>query len=224
MICMVKRSKFEGIFITEDKIATVNLLPGEQVYGEVLFKENGLEYREWDFWRSKPAAAIKKGLIKFPLKKGMSVLYLGAANGTTVSHFSDIVGNEGLIYSVEISERPFRELMPMAEKRGNIVPILGNARIPEDYENIVLGKVDFVYEDVASDDQIQIMIRNCEKFLSKDGFAAIAIKSQSIDVTKPPRQVYNESIEVLSKHFEILDKVELDPYEKFHLFVMMRPK
>lgn len=60
--------------------------------------------------------------------------------------------------------------------------------------------------------------------MKPDGFAMIAIKSQSIDVTKKPQETYRESLKELEKHFEILDKVELDPYEKSHLFVVLRKK
>lgn len=220
----IKQHKFEGVFLVDRKIATINLLPGTLVYGEQLIKSGRKEYRIWDFYRSKPAAAIKKGLKKFPLKRGMSVLYLGAASGTTVSHFSDIVGKEGIIYAVDIAERVLRELVHHAERRGNIIPILADARKPESYENLVLEKVDLVYEDVASKDQIPILIRNAAKFLKPDGHAMLAIKSQSIDVTKQPRQIYKESLSELEKHFEILDRVELDPYEKMHLFVVMKYK
>ncbi len=220
----IQKTSFPGVFKADGKIATINLVPGQQVYGENLLKEKDTEYRLWDFWRSKPSAAIKNGLKVFPLEKGMNILYLGIANGTTSSHFSDIIGKEGLIYGVEISDRPFRELLPTAEKRGNIIPILANARKAEDYENTVLGKVDLVYEDVASDDQVEILIRNCEKFLKLEGFAMIAIKSQSIDVTRPPREIYKECLEELKKRFDILDKVELDPYEKFHMFIVMKLK
>ena len=216
--------KFEGIFVVDGKFATINLTPGHKVYGEQLIKEKSIEYRIWDFWRSKPAAAIKNGLKEFPLKKEMKILYLGIASGTTASHFSDIVVKEGIIYGVDIAERVLRELVPHAEKRGNIIPILADARKPEEYENIVLEKVDLLYEDVADPDQIQILIRNAEKFLKPNGFAAIAIKSQSISSTKPPKEVYKECLEELEKHFEILNKVELDPYEKAHLFVVMKMK
>ena len=220
----IQTTKFYGVYKTNGKFATINLIPKEKVYGEELITDKNIEYRIWDFWRSKPAAALKSGLKKLPLQKGINILYLGIANGTTSSHFSDIIGKEGLVYGVEISERPFRELLPTAEKRGNIIPILANARKTEDYENVVLDKVDLVYEDVASDDQIQILIRNCEKFLKPNGYAIIAIKSQSIDVTRPPREVYEECLKELEKHFEILDKIELDPYEKHHLFVVMKSK
>jgi len=216
--------KFEGIFLIDNKFATINLTPGYKVYGEELVKIGNTEYRIWDFWRSKPAAAFKKGLKTFLIKNKMKILYLGIASGTTSSHMSDIIGKEGLIYGVEISERVLRELIPHAERRGNIIPIIADARMPEKYENTILEKVDMVYEDIADPDQIKILIRNCEKFLKPKGFAMIAIKSQSIDVIRPPKKVYKESLEELEKHFEILDKLELDPYEKAHLFVVMRLK
>lgn len=220
----VKKTNFEGIFLIDSKLATINLVPGYKVYGEQLIKIKNIEYRIWDFWRSKPAAAIKKGLKEFPIKKGMKILYLGVASGTTSSHFSDVIGPEGLIYGVDIAERVLREIVVHAELRGNIIPILGDCRKPEEYENIIVERVDMLYEDVASPDQIQILIRNAQKFLKPKGIAIVAIKSQSIDVTKEPKQIYKESLNELGKHFEILDKVELDPYEKDHMFVVMKKK
>jgi fibrillarin-like pre-rRNA processing protein len=218
------REKFERVFLIGDKIATINLTPGHKVYGEELIKIDKVEYRVWDKWRSKPAAAIAKKLKEFPVKKGMKILYLGIASGTTASHFSDIIGKEGLIYGVELSERVLRELIPRAELRGNILPILADSRKVESYENIVSEKVDLVYEDVADPDMIRILIWNCEKFLKPEGYATIAIKSQSIDVTKDPKETYKECLTELEKHFEILDKVELDPFEKAHMFVVMKMK
>jgi hypothetical protein len=38
----------------------------------------------------------------------LQVLYLGAASGTTVSHVSDVVGPEGMVYAVEFSHRSGR--------------------------------------------------------------------------------------------------------------------
>ena len=104
--------KFEGIFSINGKIATINKTPGARVYGERTVKSGKKEYRVWDYYRSKPAAAIKNGLKKFPLKQGMSVLYLGVASGTTASHFSDIIGDTGIIYGIDIAERVLRELIP----------------------------------------------------------------------------------------------------------------
>ena len=52
-----------------------------------------------------------------PVKPGARVLYLGAANGTTVSHVSDIVGPTGFVYAVEFSKRSGRDLLEMAKLR-----------------------------------------------------------------------------------------------------------
>ena len=82
--------------------------------------------------------------------------------------------------------------------------------------------MDLVFQDVATDDQSEILIRNCERFLKPKCFAILSIKSRSIDVTKPPREIYRKEIEKLEKHFQILEKMELDPYEKDHMLVVMR--
>ena len=55
-------------------------------------EEGKIEYRVWNPFRSKLAAAIVGGVDKIHIKPGSKVLYLGAASGTTVSHVSDIVG------------------------------------------------------------------------------------------------------------------------------------
>jgi fibrillarin-like pre-rRNA processing protein len=211
---------FPGVWKSENKIFTKNLIPGDSTYARLVEVERIGELREWNPWRSKPAAAIVKGLKIFPLVKGAKILYLGIASGQTSTFFSDIIDKEGVIYGIEISERCVRDLNPIAEKRGNIVPIIADARKPEEYDWI--EKVDVIYEDVASDDQTPIMIRNSKYFLKDNGFGMMAIKARSIDVVKKPEEVYKQEIEKLQEHFKILDKVVLDPYEKDHLFLVMK--
>ncbi len=213
---------FPGVWKQKNKILTKNIVPGFRSFTEETLKIKGEEYRVWDPSRSKACAAIAKGLKGFPLRQGMKILYLGIANGYTSSFFSDIIGSEGIIYGVEISERSIRDLNPVAEKRGNIVPVLANARRPEDYRWI--EQVDIVYQDVATNDQSEILIRNCNAFLKPSGFAMIAIKSRSIDVTKNPRQIYTQEEKKLSRVFKILDKKELDPFEKDHMFFLLKIK
>lgn len=210
----------EGVWRDGRHLFTKNLVPGDRTYSKNLVKTKEGEFREWNPHRSKPAAAIMNGLKRLPLRKGMKVIYLGIASGQTATFISDIVGKEGVVYGVEISERCVRDLNPVAEKRGNMVPIIGDARKPEEYGWI--EEVDAIVEDVASEDQAPIMIRNAEKFLKPKGFAMIAIKARSIDVVKEPGEIYKEEIKKLKKHFKILDKVVLDPYEKDHMFVVMK--
>ena len=214
--------KFENVFWIKGKLCTKNLVPGEQVYDERLIKTRQGEFREWDARRSKPSAAMYKNLHHFPLKRGMKVLYLGVASGTTCSHFSDIVGKEGIIYGIEISDRVLRELIPVAEKRKNIVPLLLDARRPELYPWI--EEVDLIYADIALKDQSEILVRNAKAFLKPNGFGMIAIKSRSIDVTENPAIVYKKQRKILEKFFHVTDFVKLGPYERDHGFFVLKRK
>jgi len=216
------RELFPGVWKKGKRLFTRSLVKDGEAYAKSLIVKGKQKYREWDPARSKPAAAIVKGLKIFPFRENSKVLYLGIASGSTATFFSDIVGKDGVIYGIEISERCVRDLNMVAEKRGNIIPILADSRKPEQYEWV--EPVDILYEDVASDDQTNILIRNSEKFLRKDGFAVMAIKSRSIDVTKEPETVYKKELAKLEKHFKILDKLKLDPYEKDHMLVVMKPK
>ena len=133
---------------------TLNMVPGKAVYGEKRIsvddpKNEGqkLEYRVWNPFRSKIAAAIIGGVQNIHIGPGKKVLYLGAASGTTVSHVSDVVGPEGCVYAVEFSPRSGRDLINMAKVRTNVVPIIEDARHPLKYR-MVVGMVDVVFADV----------------------------------------------------------------------------
>lgn len=213
---------FEGVFSIDGRLATENLAPGARVYGEKLHKIGGGEYREWDPYRSKLAGAIRKGLKEMPVKKGSDVLYLGASTGTTPSHVSDIIGKDGTVYCVEISPQSMKQLIPLSEKRENLVPILADARKPDEYKEV--GKVDLIYQDVAQPDQDDILIINAKKFLKKGGIAMLCVKSQSIDVLKRPEEVFAIVKGKLAPHFDILQELALEPYDKDHLFLVLKRK
>ncbi len=106
----------------QKKLATENLVIGNQVYKEKLIKKKDIEYRLWDPFRSKLAAAIMNGLEVFPFQDKLRVLYLGVSTGTTVSHISDIVGPQGIIFGVEHSSRVARDFLDrVASHRKNII-------------------------------------------------------------------------------------------------------
>lgn len=209
---------FTGIFSINDKLATLNSIKGFNPFNEELIKSKDKEYRIWDPNRSKLAAAIKKNIKNIPLEKNMKILYLGVAHGFTATFLSNIIGNKGIIYGVEFSERCFNELLPLCEKYKNIVPILADARKPEEYK--LIEKVDIVYCDLAQPDQTEIAIRNC-KFLKQNGYLFLTIKTRSIDVTKSPKDIVKQEIEKL-KDFKLLDWKMLDPFEKDHGFVIAK--
>ncbi|WP_456320922.1 fibrillarin-like rRNA/tRNA 2'-O-methyltransferase [Palaeococcus sp. (in: euryarchaeotes)] len=222
----VKKHKFPGVYVVieddgTERIATKNLVPGQKVYGERVINWNKEEYRIWNPRRSKLGAAILKGLKNFPIKPGKSILYLGIASGTTASHVSDIVGWDGMIFGVEFSPRVLRELVPLVYERKNIIPILGDATKPEEYRALV-SKVDVIFEDVAQPTQAKILVDNAKAYLKSGGYGMISIKSRSIDVTKPPEQVFNEVEKELGEYFEIVERISLEPYEKDHALIVVR--
>lgn len=120
-------------------------------------------------------------------------MYLGAASGTTVSHVSDIVGPEGLVYAVEFSHRVGRDLINMAKKRTNIIPIIHDARKPQDYRFLV-GMVDCVFADVAQPDQARIIAENCHMYLKNGGKFLISLKANCIDSTNSPDVVFANEV------------------------------
>jgi fibrillarin-like pre-rRNA processing protein len=212
---------FPGVFRDGKDLFTVSLAPGKRVYGERIVKKGSVEYRSWDPTRSKLAAAIMNGLKTMPLAEGTRVLYLGASTGTTVSHVSDIVRADGIAYAIEFAERVFRNLTDVTAARPNIAPILGDARKPEQYGWV--EQCDMLYCDIADPQETEIALRNAVEFLKPGGYILMAIKSQSIDVTKPPEQVYKEEAEKLRKAgFEIVEQVNLEPYEEKHAMIVAR--
>jgi len=218
---------FQAVYqiILEDgaqRLATKNLSPGRNVYGERLVKSEGIEYRVWDAFRSKLAAAILKGLNTVPIKPSHTVLYLGAASGTTVSHVSDMIGEKGHVYCVEFASRSIRDLVDnVCNYRFNISPILEDARFPEKYAMFITKKVDDVYCDIAQSEQAKVLADNADSFLENSGWIMLAVKSQSIDVTKEPSEIYKREIKVLEKRgFHIEQVVQLEPYDKAHAMIV----
>jgi fibrillarin-like pre-rRNA processing protein len=219
--------KFEGIYqaALDDgthRLATRNLAPGRNVYGERLIHVKGVEYRVWDAFRSKLAAAILKGVQNVPIKPGHRVLYLGAASGTTPSHVSDIVGDTGHVYCVEFASRSMRDLINnVIAYRQNMSPFLEDARLPQKYAMFIPSRVDDIYCDVAQPEQARILADNADVLLKKQGWVMFAVKSQSIDVTKEPSAVYQQETKVLKKRgFTIHETVGLEPYDKAHVMIV----
>ena len=183
------------------------------------------EYRAWNPFRSKLAAGICGGCDNIYMKPGSKVLYIGAASGTTVSHVSDLVGPEGAVYAVEFSKRVGRDLVNMAKKRTNVIPIIEDARHPQKYRMLV-PMVDVIFADVAQPDQARILGLNASMFVKNRGHFVIAIKASCVDSTLPPEVVYANEVQILREQkFRPVDQMTLEPYERDHVIVtgMYRP-
>ncbi|MFT4313039.1 MAG: fibrillarin-like rRNA/tRNA 2'-O-methyltransferase [Candidatus Woesearchaeota archaeon] len=217
----MKETRLKGIYEQKGWFWTKNLVPKVSVYGEKLFRQGEIEYRQWDPKRSKLGAALKKGVSQIGIKPGSTVLYLGCSTGTTVSHVSDMVGESGRVYALDVAPRVMREMALLTRRRTNIVPICASASNPLAYTQF-LESVDVVFMDIAQPNQVDIFLRNCEAFLKPTGFGLLALKSRSIDITKKPKQVFTESKILIEKQMKIVDQRTLDPFELDHAFYVCK--
>ena len=219
----MQSTEHPGIYKKNDKLFTLNpeACKGIKVYNEQLITEDDKEYRSWNPFRSKLAAALLKGL-SLEIKSDYHILYLGAATGTTVSHLSDITTN-GCIYAVETSPVATIKLLKVCEQRSNIIPILADANHPERYQSLV-PSVDFIYQDISQRNQADIFTRNITKYLKPTGAGLIMVKARSIDVALKPKQAYELVGSYLQKQkFKIKKTIELAPFEKDHAAIALTP-
>eukprot|EP00069_Balaena_mysticetus_P018166 bmy_11269T0 len=209
---MVEPHRHEGVFICrgkEDALVTKNLEGDDKI-----------EYRAWNPFRSKLAAAILGGVDQIHIKPGAKVLYLGAASGTTVSHVSDIVGPDGLVYAVEFSHRSGRDLINLAKKRTNIIPVIEDARHPHKYR-MLIAMVDVIFADVAQPDQTRIVALNAHTFLRNGGHFVISIKANCIDSTASAEAVFASEVKKMQQeNMKPQEQLTLEPYERDHAVVV----
>jgi fibrillarin-like pre-rRNA processing protein len=202
----VERRAFDG----RERLAT----RGPPVYGE---PTDG-EWRAWDPSRSKLGAMLELEM-ETGLAGGETVLYLGAASGTTVSHVADFAGPT---YAVEFAPRPARDLLPVAEARETLFPLLKDARRPETYAHVV-EPVDVLVQDVATRGQADVAVRNA-RFLPEGGRLLLAVKARSEDVTAAPDDVFQEVLGTLEGTYEVLERRRLDRFHDDHLGVVARKR
>lgn len=209
------------VALDDQRIASRNLAPGQRVYDEDLLTIDGFEFRTWNPMKSKLGSYIVKGGRNLQLSSQSTVLYLGAANGTTPSHVSDMV-RDGTLVAVEFSPRSFRDLLRMSQPRENIVPVLADAWRPELYERYV-GKVDLLFQDIAQRQQAQIFAKNLNQF--RPALGILAVKARSVNVAANPRDVYDQvqrDVEALTE-YSVVEVVDLGPFEKDHAALVMKP-
>ncbi|KAM4068978.1 hypothetical protein ACB094_12G054300 [Castanea mollissima] len=195
---VIEPHRHEGVFLSKGKddfILTKNLIPGESVYNEKRISvqnEDGtkVEYRVWNPFRSKFASAILGGV--------------------------DNIWITGVVYAVEFSHRSGRDLVNMAKKRTNVIPIIEDARHPSKYRMLV-GMVDVIFSDVAQPDQARILALNASCLLKAEGHFVISIKANCIDSTQPAVAVFESEVNKLKQdQLRPAEQVTLEPYERDH--------
>ena len=220
-------------------LATKNLVRGNRCYNERLVQLNGEEYRIWKHYRSKLAAGIIHGLEILPIIEKSRILYLGASQGITVSHVSDMIGTEGIIYAVEHSHETAKKLQEeVTSKRKNIKPIIMDAAKPSQYQ-IIDRKVDVVYVDLDQPNEMEIAILNCKMYLQVGGYLLLMVKTRLVDQYQGKKFIINDKSELvntieeintkkyttmdsLKVNFEIIQQINLADFFKEHSLIVAK--
>ena len=167
----------------------------------------------WDVWNpyhSKLSAYLMAGGKNWPFKKNSKILYLGSAEGNTISYLSEIclINN---ITAVEISAVAMAELLVLAKKKENIIPCLNDAHFPEKYR-IQANNPEIIYQDIAQNDQVDIFIRNCNYFKPKCAF--LMLKTQSISGKN--KTIFEYAKNKLSDFFKNVETININKWAKGH--------
>jgi fibrillarin-like pre-rRNA processing protein len=141
----------------------------------------------------------------------MRVLYLGAGHGATASHIAEYVE---VLYAIEIAPRPFQDLLRICREVRNIIPLMADATKPGTYAPFV-ETVDLLYQDVAHPAQAEIALRN-RIFLRPGGLLVLMLKTACVDSTRPPEEVFRETVNSIRRGYEIRQMHWLSPYFPDH--------
>ena len=171
-------------------------------------KSNG--WYVWNPYHSKLSAYLIAGGKNWPFKKNSKILYLGSAEGNTISYLSEICKTNS-ITAVEISSVAMAELLVLAKKKENIIPCLSDAHFPEKYR-VQANNPEIIYQDIAQNDQVDIFIRNCKYYKPKHAF--LMLKTQSI--TKQYSDIFKKTEKRLNKIFKKVESININKWAKGH--------
>ncbi|WJX41860.1 hypothetical protein P8452_29157 [Trifolium repens] len=227
---------FPGVYVSGDHddddesslLYTRNLVPGVQSLNQdVVFSvqdenEGTVEYREWDPFKSRLAAAILSGAQNIWIKPGSRVLVVyshsrdDAHFGITISHISDIVGPQGMVYVVEESDCNCNSLLDMADKRFNIVPIVYGS--PYQYR-MLINIVDVLFAAPDRPEEVRSAFLNATCFLKTGGHYMLYVQGNCIESTNRGDGVFSSLCATHQVQFKRMERVTLEPFDRDHAYV-----
>ncbi len=209
-----------------------NSTRGKSVGGERRKRDGKIEWRRWDPFRSKVAAALlmtsQKASELLP-GPGDTCLYLGASSGTTVSHIHDMVcgsnnHHDGQIIAVEISPRMMRDLSSLAEDRSGLIPILNDARETQSYAPVMREKAHWIHQDLSIADQAENFISIATSTLKNGGIGLLSLKAASERQFEGDDQSRFSRAEKLieESELELIEKIDISQYQEQHMVFFVR--
>ena len=196
--------------INKDKnkeYATLNIYEDESNDNSII--NNNISYRKCDPHNSNFCAGIENGIKNIYMELGGKVLYLGAyRDPNSIFHISNIVGENGTVYGVEIDNKKGEILKNISKKRNNIVPIINDARHASFYKNLIPDLVDYIYSDLAEPDHRNILVINAKNHLKEGGGFVFCFKYDNENDKNYILQFLKNS------NFSCKELVTLEPFSK----------
>ena len=185
--------------------ATLNIYEDESNDNSII--NNNISYRICDPHNSNFCAGIENGIKNIYMELGGKVLYLGAyRDPNSIFHISNIVGENGKVYGVEIDNKKGEILKNISQKRNNIVPIINDARHASFYKNLIPDLVDCIYSDLAEPDDRNILVINAKNHLKEGGGFVFCFKFDN----------ENEKLKIIQflkdSNFSCKELVTLEPF------------
>lgn len=234
----MKESRFFQVKIgDEEQLATKNLDKGTEMYKEKIVRVNGEEFLEWNPYSCKLAAAIRNGLQILPIMKNSRIICVGATNGSTITHISDIVGSKGSVFVVDSNKNKKSFLSKLATIRKNIISVSDNPQ-EQLYSVSTAEKIDLLYVDIPQLDQTALAIQKYRSLLKTGGFLMLATKKDENSILennvdgwlaeqKAGLNKIRLLIDKLKSQFQILQEINLGlnylmkpPFHKSYVFIL----
>ena len=172
------------------------------------------QYRNWNPFYSKLAAALFNGLEIFPFKSDSKIFYSGSSSTTTLNHLLDIIDSKGIIYLQKNNATKIKNL-----KNVVIVDQENNSTLSS---NDLKEPFDVIYLDIITNENLQTQILNHEKTLKNSGFLII-ILNKIIKINEPSfRDQINNIIINSNSSLKLIQEINLSNFFKKSMMIIMQ--
>jgi fibrillarin-like pre-rRNA processing protein len=172
------------------------------------------QYRDWNPFYSKLAAALFNGLEIFPFKSDSKIFYSGSSSTTTLNHLLDIIDSKGIIYLQKNNSTKIKNL-----KNVVIVDQEKNSTLSS---NDLKEPFDVIYLDIITNENLQTQILNHEKTLKNSGFLIIILNSISKISDSSFRNQINNIITNYSSSLQFIQEINLSGFFKNCMMVILQ--
>ena len=172
------------------------------------------QYRNWNPFYSKLAAALFNGLEIFPFKSDSKIFYSGSSSTTTLNHLLDIIDSKGIIYLQKNNSTKIKNL-----KNVVIVDQEKNSTLSS---NDLKEPFDVIYLDIITNENLQTQILNHEKTLKNSGFLII-ILNKITKINEPSfRDQINNIIINSNSSLKLTQEINLSNFFKKSMMIIIQ--